>query len=228
MPDLKAGSGGVIYYNLSRGFFRRKSDESNPDAVKRTLEDGTVRHEIVTRGFEEVIIVDIEKTIKEYKGKKKAVWEVSLLDGEQIKKFTMAVKSSTMSGLMFSLPNIALEKEVNIVTFLGSDDKTVLWVQQKDENGTLQAVKRYWTKDNPGKLPPMEKDELGDWNSAKQAAYLERYVIKRAKPKMIDYKSIKKNMEAKDTPPPDLHDSNPNLPPDAPDESLDSTDDLPF
>lgn len=66
---------------------------------------------------------------------------------------------------------------------------TSMFIKQPNESGKMVNVKWFYTKDNPGKLPPSEKkkDRNGEYNDyTKQNAFLRELIVK------VVYPSVKK------------------------------------
>ncbi|MEO6610711.1 MAG: hypothetical protein ABIT05_01215 [Chitinophagaceae bacterium] len=126
---------------------------------------------------------DLEIRDDEFNGKKYKKLCLMLTDNDE--DFQLQMKLDSGYGIAFSMmvPNIDLKQMVKITpTYKEVDNKgkAGMFINQSGK-----ALKWFWTRDNPGHLPPMEQTEFkGEtlWDNTKQQTFLIDYLLNTIKP----------------------------------------------
>lgn len=101
-------------------------------------------------------------------------------DGEEM-QFSFPFKSSYAKTFLLRLPNIDISEHIELRPYNFDDKETgktragISIIQKDVAKWEKGKVAPYWTKDSPGKLPPMEQIQDGSklvWSSSKQDTYL--------------------------------------------------------
>lgn len=162
----------MLYISFFDGKMKYNVPEGSPGAVARVNASNRTVHE---RFIDEISghITSIKRKDSDDYG---ASWAIVLTDFSDGSKMQIEIRRSGMYADRFfrRLPNVDFSKPV-ILTAFKSHDKNQFLVKQDDK-----TVDYYWTKENPGKLPPMEKlivkgEEV--WDDTKKMDYLEFKVL---------------------------------------------------
>lgn len=162
----------AIYLSIVSGKIARRVKDVTPEAKSRTTEDGKLIHELYYDNLEGSI-TDISTKDGNF-GKQLLITITS--DGEKA-VLQMPFSSGSASSFLKALPNVDLSQPVTLRPKMevdGEKKKTVLFITQ---NG--KGIKWYWTKDNPGALPPMEKIKVKGketWDDSKQLEFFENFL----------------------------------------------------
>lgn len=107
---------------------------------------------------------------------------IELLDGD-VYVLGIPLDSRYANDIMFKWPNIDFDLDVYISPWDFEDDegkrRTGVTLKQDDTK-----VDRFWTKDNPGELPPAKKKKKGKetvWDFDEQQTFLVEYFEHKAK-----------------------------------------------
>lgn len=179
MALLNKGSKG-IYLSIQSGKIAHRQAEATATSKARTLESGKVIHEELYDSLEGRIT---NVTFKDGDYGTQLIITVDN-DGE-VANLQMPLSSNPASGFLKCLPNLNANEPVKFSPKMEEKDgkrKTTLFVNQ---NGA--AVKWYWTKDNPGKLPPLAKVKIKGketWDDSDQIDFLKAYVNDEFLPKL--------------------------------------------
>jgi len=160
-----------IYLQIMNGKIVRQFKTPTADSVQRTNKNGKVVHE-ESYGYVEGHITDIS-TKENDMGK---FWVITLNDAGTEYKLEFNYSGGVASAFLRTLPHVNFAEPVRIspkMTVDGDKKKTTVFVNQ---NGV--ALKWYWTKDNPGELPPLKKIKVKGketYDDSEQMEYLEKY-----------------------------------------------------
>lgn len=179
MAFLNKGSKG-IYLSIQSGKIAHRIAEATETSKQRTLESGKVIHEELYDSLEGRITNIVFKD-----GEYGTQLIITVDNDGQVGNLQMPLSSTPASGFLKALPNVDPATAVNFSPKMEEKDgkrKTTLFVNQ---NG--KAVKWYWTKDNPGDLPPLKKIKVKGketWDDSDQIDYLKAYVNNEFLPKL--------------------------------------------
>jgi hypothetical protein len=162
----------AIYLKISNGKVVRSFKTPTANSVTRTTDNGKIVHE-ETYGFIEGIITDISTKENDY-GK---FWVVKITDEGTDYILEFNYSGGIASSFLKTLPNVNFARPVRISpkqTIDGDKKKNTLFINQDG-----QPLKWFWTKDNPGDLPPLEKIKIKgkeSWDDSRQLDFLEMQV----------------------------------------------------
>jgi hypothetical protein len=112
-------------------------------------------------------------------------WTLVFNDGEMNFFIDLNFSGGYAISFLKALPNADVTKEMTIVpkyTEEGDKKSSVIFINQ---NG--KGLKHFWTKDNPGGLPPMVKIKVKGkeaWDDSDRLEYLYKYVNEVILPKV--------------------------------------------
>jgi hypothetical protein len=170
----------AIYLAIVSGKIAQRKKEPSSTTTTRTTDEGKIIHEEIYSSVEGMI-TDIGFKDGDY-GKQLLVTIES--DGDKA-ILQMPFSSGTASSFIKALPNVDLTKPVKLSPKMEEKDgkkKTVLFVNQDGK-----AAKWFWTKDNPGELPPMKKIKIKgkeSWDDSDQLEYFETFIKEEILPKL--------------------------------------------
>lgn len=181
MSGLGNTGGGKTYVNQFKGNFTVRSNADDPEAKQRINKMGKTVYEKLYNTLSGYI-TGIKKTESEDYG---FGWEVTVeADGKDY-TLNMSYIGRTTMGIFLRLPNIDLNKEVELKLFyFEEEDKSALVVYQDGEK-----IMPFWTKDDPKTLPQMEKTMVNGketWDSTQRMKYLEKYLETKVEPRLKD------------------------------------------
>jgi hypothetical protein len=183
------GQGEAFYYSLFAGKIARRLKEPGEGEgyITRTNMNGKTVHEKHVDGLAG-LLQSIE--VKEEEGSEYGPqWVITLQSGEQTSILQISYSSRPAQSFLKRLPNVDLEKPVEIRVMPEEKDgkiNTVLWISQ---GGT---VPMYYTKDNPNGCPQLEKTEIKGargkvevkWSDTEMMLFLEKMVEEKIQPKL--------------------------------------------
>lgn len=153
------------------------------------IKDGKLQvkkdQQIETFGYLSGLMVDLQIRDDEYDGKKYKKLSVSLVDGDERFTLDMKLGSAYWVGFCMTVPNVNLDHPVTLIPSMKTEngkEKRTLFISQGGK-----ALKRFWTKDNPGQLPRLKQIEFkGEqvWDNTDQNNWLVEYLIHQIKPKL--------------------------------------------
>ena len=179
MALLNKGSKG-IYLSIQSGKIAHRQSEATATSKQRTLESGKVIHEELYDSLEGVIT---NITFRDGDYGQQLI--VTIDNDGDVANLQMPLSSNVSGCFLKVLPNVNPTQVVKLTPKMEEKDgkrKTSLFINQ---NG--QAVKWYWTKDNPGKLPPLQKVKIKGketWDDSDQIDFLKSYVNDEFLPKL--------------------------------------------
>lgn len=176
LEDATQGEG-KKFFSLFNGEIKTYVDKETPGAKERINKQGTKVYEKFYRSISGIITGITKKVHDEY-GKS---WVIDLVDGEDKYSLQIPYSSRQADGLLRRLPNVKIEKNVQI-SCGNYDERAYLTLKQDGDK-----VEYFWTRENPGKLPEMVQVELkGElvWDDTKKMVHLEGYVNEHFMPKV--------------------------------------------
>lgn len=174
---LENSSNQFTYVSTFNGMFVVKCKEGDQGAVKRKNKKGD---EVWEKHYNRLTgkIVSVKVIKDEVIGKQ---YEVIVQDGPNEYNLKFSTKSRIASGIILSLPNINFSEDVTIHIRMDNQDNTYCYLTQKknpfDEKG--EVIPRYFTKDDPHGMPPIENlgtDDDPEWSSGKRDMFLKSYI----------------------------------------------------
>lgn len=171
MALLNKGNKG-IYLSIQSGKIAHRQQEATQTSKPRTLESGKVIHEELYDSMEGVIT---NVTFRD--GEYGTQLIVTVNNDGEIANLQMPLSSNPSGCFLKALPNIDVTKPVKFSPKMEEKDgkrKTSLFLSQDGK-----GIKWYWTKDNPGELPPLKKIKVKGketWDDSEQIEYLQNYV----------------------------------------------------
>jgi hypothetical protein len=161
-----------IYLQISNGKLVRSFSSPTPKSVSRTNKVGKEVHEEFYDSLTGYI-KGISTKETEY-GK---FWVINVNDGES--DYTLSTNYSGGYAVSFlkAIPNADLSRVMTITPKImvdGDKRNSVMFINQDGK-----GLKHYWTKDNPGQLPNLEKIKIkgkDTWDDTKRLEYLENFV----------------------------------------------------
>jgi hypothetical protein len=161
-----------IYLQISNGKLVRSFSSPTPKSVSRTNKVGKEVHEEFYDSLTGYV-KGISTKETEY-GK---FWVINVNDGEN--DYTLSTNYSGGYAVSFlkAIPNADLSRVMTITPKImvdGDKRNSVMFINQDGK-----GLKHYWTKDNPGQLPNLEKIKIkgkDTWDDTKRLEYLENFV----------------------------------------------------
>jgi hypothetical protein len=161
-----------IYLQISNGKLVRSFSSPTPKSVSRTNKVGKEVHEEFYDSLTGYV-KGISTKETEY-GK---FWVINVNDGES--DYTLSTNYSGGYAVSFlkAIPNADLSRVMTITPKImvdGDKRNSVMFINQDGK-----GLKHYWTKDNPGQLPNLEKIKIkgkDTWDDTKRLEYLENFV----------------------------------------------------
>jgi hypothetical protein len=178
---FNSGGGAKTYLKISDGKISVKVSEGAENAVKCTNKEGTKTW--------------YERRYPSFTGKivgvrkRETDWGfdlcIDISDAGESYELQMPWSSGYSSGFFLAMPNIEFSDEVTFspwMKIVEDKKKTSLFIHNKGEK---ESAKWFWTKDNPGDLPPMKKIIVKGkevWDDTERQKYFEDYIEKRITP----------------------------------------------
>lgn len=162
----------AIYLGISDGKISRRVPQATDTSVARTTKDGKLVHEEFYKGWKGRI-TNITTKENDY-GKQ---WLVTLKDEDGDAILQMPYSSGYSAAFLKALPNVDLTCDVLLtpkMTIEGDKKKTTLFINQHG-----QAVKWFYTKDNPNGLPVLKQIKVKGkvtWDDSEIMEFLENMV----------------------------------------------------
>jgi hypothetical protein len=161
-----------IYLQISNGKLVRSFSSPTQKSVSRTNKVGKEVHEEFYDSLTGYV-KGISTKETEY-GK---FWVINVNDGEN--DYTLSTNYSGGYAVSFlkAIPNADLSRVMTITPKImvdGDKRNSVMFINQDGK-----GLKHYWTKDNPGQLPNLEKIKIkgkDTWDDTKRLEYLENFV----------------------------------------------------
>jgi hypothetical protein len=141
--------------------------------------------EISTFGHLSGYLAGLEIKDDEYEGKKYKKLSLTIVDATDRFIMDIRVGSGYWIGFCMTIPNVDLAKEMALIPNMKNEngkDKRTMFISQDGK-----ALKRFWTKANPGQLPPLEVVTFKNqdhWDSSKQDNFLIEYLTHQIKPNL--------------------------------------------
>jgi len=161
-----------IYLQISNGKLVRSFSSPTPKSVSRTNKVGKEVHEEFYDSLTGYV-KGISTKETEY-GK---FWVINVNDGES--DYTLSTNYSGGYAVSFlkAIPNADLSRMMTITPKImvdGDKRNSVMFINQDGK-----GLKHYWTKDNPGQLPNLQKIKIkgkDTWDDSRRLEYLENFV----------------------------------------------------
>jgi hypothetical protein len=173
------------YLSIGDGKITKRVKEPTDNSTQRVLKNGNTINEEIYDAISG-LIVDIKTQDHPSFGR---FWNITLQDGSETFILQMNYSGGYASAFLKMLPNIDLKTPVRIIPSMkmeGTKKKVSLFITQHGE-----ALKHYYTKDNPNGLPPMEKVKVKkngkvteQWDDNNMMEFLERMVVEEIQPKL--------------------------------------------
>jgi len=170
----------AIYLSVSDGKIVRRFKEPTAQSKARTNKMGNTVHE-ENYDYVEGLITGIKVKDSDY-GK---FWCVNIQDGSDAYILQFQYSGGNANSFLKSIPNADLRKPIRIrpaVDIDGDKKRSKLFLVQDDK-----ALRWFWTKDNPGKMPSLQKIKIKgveQWDDSDMMEYLEAYVSEHITPKL--------------------------------------------
>lgn len=169
---LNSNQSSTIFLQISNGKLVRSFSSPTQKSISRINKVGKEVHEEFydsLTGF----IKGISTKETEY-GK---FWVINVNDGEN--DYTLSTNYSGGYAVSFlkAIPNADLSRMMTITPKImvdGDKRNSVMFINQEGK-----GLKHYWTKDNPGELPNLEKIKIkgkDTWDDTKRLEYLESFI----------------------------------------------------
>ena len=162
----------AIYYSISEGKICRSFKEQTANSKSRTNKQGRLVHEEFY-DYVDGVITSITTKDSDF-GK---FWMVTLDDSGQKQILQMNYSSGYANGFLKALPNVSLGEKVKIIPSMkmeGDKKKTTVFLSQHG-----QAIKWYYTKENPNGLPQLEQIKVKGkltWDDSAAMEFLQKMV----------------------------------------------------
>ena len=188
MPRISEDSSGAgkNYLRVAYGNFVQRVNNPTETSKERALEMGPNTGKKVHEEHFPAIIGYLTGIIYDEDNEFGDRWLLTLSDEQETNQIELPMKGATVFGLLSALPNVDVSKQVKLrATSFERDnsDRPMNWVfvNQQDESGEWHGVERAWTKDNPGKMPDLEKTKFNGkevWDSGKRIEFFKREMAK--------------------------------------------------
>jgi hypothetical protein len=169
-----------VFLQVSRGKLVRQFQQATDKSVTRVNKNGKTVHEEFYDSLT-AKLTDIKVKESDF-GK---FWTLVFDDGQMNFFIDLNFSGGYAISFLKALPNADVTKEMTIVpkyTEEGDKKSSVIFINQ---NG--KGLKHFWTKDNPGELPPMVKIKVKGkeaWDDSDRLEYLYKYVNEVILPKV--------------------------------------------
>lgn len=129
-------------------------------------------------------IVELDVTDETYLNKDYKKLTLFIKAGDKIYKLGMPLSSGYGNAFCMMMPNVDWKEDVTISGNFDVDDNG------KKRGGMFinqgkKAIKWFWTKDAPGKLPQPVKSPNGDFNWDKRNQYLLKLLYEKVRPAIL-------------------------------------------
>jgi hypothetical protein len=191
----------AIYYTISDGRICRQHKEPVEGSITRVNKNGRTVHETFHKALKG-IITDIKTKDGDY-GKQ---WIVSLKDETgQAEQLQFQYSSGYANAFLRTLPNVDFSKDVIIapnMQTVNDKKKTSIFLSQYSENaGKYEALKWYYTKDDPHGIPNLEQKKIKGkviYDDSEIMEFLENMVNTKILPKLKNFKQVAADVEEED------------------------------
>lgn len=173
------------YLSIGEGKITKRVKEPTENSVSRVTKEGKTVHEEIYDAISGTI-TDIKTQDHPQFGR---FWNVTLTDGSDTYILQMNYSSSYSAAFLKLLPNVNLSLPVRIIPTMKvveGKKKPGMFIMQNGE-----ALKHYYTKDNPNGLPPLAKVKVKvqgklqeKWDDNDMMEFLENMVNETIKPKL--------------------------------------------
>jgi hypothetical protein len=169
-----------VFLQVSRGKLVRQFPQKTEKSVMRVNKNGKTVHEEFYDSLT-ARLTDIKVKESDF-GK---FWTLVFNDGSMNYFIDLNFSGGYAISFLKALPNADVTKDMTIVpkyTEEGDKKSSVIFINQ---NG--KGLKHFWTKDNPGELPPMVKIKVKGkeaWDDSDRLEYLLKYVNEVILPKV--------------------------------------------
>lgn len=169
-----------VFLQVSKGKLVRQFPQKTEKSVMRVNKNGKTVHEEFYDSLT-ARLTDIKVKESDF-GK---FWTLVFNDGSMNYFIDLNFSGGYAISFLKALPNADVTKDMTIVpkyTEEGDKKSSVIFINQ---NG--KGLKHFWTKDNPGELPPMVKIKVKGkeaWDDSDRLEYLFKYVNEVILPKV--------------------------------------------
>ncbi|WP_018629237.1 hypothetical protein [Niabella aurantiaca] len=171
----------AVFLSISDGKITRRVKQSTQSSVTRVTKNGHTIHEEI---YDSVsgIITDIKPYTHDQYGK---FWNVRIEDGGDAYVLQMNYSGGYSSAFLKQLPNVDLNERVRFIPSMKEVDGKKRVTLFLNQNG--QALKHYYTKDDPKGLPNMVQVKVKGqltWDDSDMMEFLENMVNTEVLPKL--------------------------------------------
>ncbi len=169
-----------VFLQVSRGKLVRQFPQKTEKSVMRVNKNGKTVHE---EFYDSLTAKLMDIKVKESDFGK--FWTLVFNDGSMNYFIDLNFSGGYAISFLKALPNADVTKDMTIVpkyTEEGDKKSSVIFINQ---NG--KGLRHFWTKDNPGDLPPMVKIKVKGkeaWDDSDRLEYLLKYVNEVILPKV--------------------------------------------
>jgi hypothetical protein len=175
---LKTRSTSTTYVTVINGKITKKVKQNIPGAVARVNKMNETVYELHFDSLEGYL-----KNIETKEGDYGKQWIITISDGGDDYQLQLPFSGNYGYGLLRRLPNIDLNKQLEIKTGV-FEEKPYLTVYQGGKK-----VEYYFTKEETHGLPEMKKIKVkgkDTWDDTERLLWLENYVAEEIMPKLKD------------------------------------------
>jgi hypothetical protein len=169
-----------VFLQVSRGKLVRQFQQATDKSVTRVNKNNKTVHEEFYDSLT-ARLTDIKVKESDF-GK---FWTLVFNDGQMNFFIDLNFSGGYAISFLKALPNADVTKDMTIVpkyTEEGDKKSSVIFINQSGK-----GLKHFWTKDNPGELPPMVKIKVKGkeaWDDSDRLEYLLKYVNEVILPKV--------------------------------------------
>ncbi len=174
----------AIYLTISNGKICRQVAAKTETSKERTNKNGKLVHE---EFYDKISgsLTDIKVREVEIAGQQSKFWELKIEDEGKLYQLQFNYSSGYASCFLKSIPNADLSQRISFIPKMTEENgkkKTTLFVNQGGN-----ALKHFYTKDNPNGLPQMVLTKLKGkdvWDDYDMMQFLEKMINEKIKPQL--------------------------------------------
>jgi hypothetical protein len=174
----------AIYLTISNGKICRQLSAKTETSKERTNKNGKLVHE---EFYDRIsgMLTDIKVREVDIAGQQSKFWELKIEDEGKLYQLQFNYSSGYASCFLKSIPNADLTQRISFIPKMTEENgkkKTTLFVNQGGN-----ALKHFYTKDNPNGLPQMTLTKLKGkdvWDDYDMMQFLEKMINEKIKPQL--------------------------------------------